>query len=134
VNAYAEGTPEHALLDWWRHAQYRDLQGVLHYFRAAVRETHAESNLSRRKLELVAQTLRYARPDILETERAGDEAVIWTRVRVRRRTGHDRYVPWSTPHAFAMVREKGEWRLADDFFFEAVAEGRRAQLRAEDDA
>ena len=132
VNEYPEGTPEHALFDWWRHAQHRDLTGVLHYFRADVREEHEGSNLFRRKLGLVAQVLRNARPDILETERSGDEAVVWTRVRSRRETGKNRYVPASTPYAFSMVREDGEWRFADDYFFEAVAEARREGRRRED--
>ena len=133
VQAYEEGTPEHALLDWWRHSQYRDLHGFLHYFRAAVRRKHADSTLSRRKLELLAQVLRHARPDILETERRGDQAVIWTRVRSRLRTGENRYVPSSTPFAFSMIREDGEWRFVDDYFFESVAEARRERRHQEGD-
>lgn len=132
VNAYPEGTPEHALLDWWRHAQHRELQGFLTYFRRDVRREHVGSRLTRKKLELFAQALRRARPDIVETERRADEAVVWTRVRTRRPTGDNRYVPRSTPHAFSLVREDGEWRLADDFFFDAVVEARRESLRAED--
>ena len=133
VDAYREGTPEHALLDWWRHAQYRDLQGFLQHFRADVRKKHADASLSRRKLDLFTQLIRNGRPEILETERDGDEAVVWTRVRFRRATGENRYVPYSAPVAFPFVREDGEWRLADDFFFESVTQARREGRRFDRD-
>jgi hypothetical protein len=54
-------------------------------------------------------------------EITGDTAAVYTQIVTRQPVGATRYVETRVPQAFAMIKESGGWRVADDLFVEARA-------------
>ena len=115
VAKYRPGTPERALLSWWREAQYGNLTGFLNGFSGAVRVKLESSPKLTDVLVRFSNTIQTARPQIETVSRGRLLATVFTSVEFRQAVGARRYIATTTPQAFAMVRE-GQWRLADDYF------------------
>ena len=119
VERQPEGSPERALFDWWRAAQYSNLPRYLEAFSTDVR-TELEQGEARRELRRFADAIRSARPELVETEVAGDRATVSTRVVFRQPIGLTRYITTVRPQAFELTRENGRWVLVDDFFVDIL--------------
>ncbi len=118
---YSASSPAYALLAWWRAIQYDDLAGYLSGYNSALQAQRKASGLGARELPLLSSQLQTQRPMILYTVQSRpDFATIFTLVYARAPLGKTAYVGLSSPHAFAMVRERGQWRLAEDAFVTAV--------------
>jgi hypothetical protein len=121
IESLPEGSPERTLLTWWRHAQFAELTGYLSYFAEDVREELEDSESIRKQLPRFASSITLAKPEILEVERDGDRATIFTIVHFRVPVGLTRFISTKRPQGFALVRENGEWRFLDDLFVETIA-------------
>ena len=114
------GSPQRSLLAWWRALQSGDRAGV----RAAL-PRGAEGALA--NLPALASVGVRLRPSIVDVERHGRRAVVYTEMVVRRPIGTPRLAPAvRIPQAFALERRGGRWRLRDAYPLDRLV---RAVLR-----
>ncbi len=119
VNKYGKDTPEYALLNWWRDAQYANLRGYLSAFPKPLRKLIEQDPRAARALSLFSGSVSVARPEIVDTARRNGTTTIYVEIKYRTPVGAKRFVTTSRPQAFTLVREDGEWFLADDSFVQA---------------
>jgi hypothetical protein len=120
VDSQPEGSPAHALLVWWQAAQFANLTAYLDGYERSLRETLEASPETGDALVYFAATIRNARPTIVDVQEEGDRATVYTRVVYRQPVGSRRFVVYTVPRAFAMIRQAGDWRLLDDLFVQAA--------------
>ena len=120
VARYSADSPEHALLAWWRIAQFDD--GLA--FRAALApplRSRFESDPGfGDDLNFFAGSIRNAAPKVVNTEIDGDRARVFTIITYRSPVGTTRFVTYSRPQAFELVRWRKRWLLADDSFVQST--------------
>ena len=119
VSKYGRDTPEYAFLNWWRDTQYANLRGYLAAFPPALRKQIENDPRAQRALSLFSGSLSVARPTIVDTARRKGTSTIYVDIKYRTPVGAKRYVTTSRPQAFVLVREGGEWFLADDSFVQS---------------
>jgi len=117
-----KGSPEEALMTWWRSIQYNDFDGYLNELATPLRGQRERDKQARNELALVSGELNRAQPKIVHLQRSGNQATVFTRVESRQPVGATRYTTSSIPQAFTLTRQNGEWKIADDFYVK-----RRAQ-------
>jgi hypothetical protein len=122
------GSPERTFLSWWRTLQYTDLRGYMRLLSQPLRNAREADGMARLQLPVISQQVNKTYPHIKRVELAGNRATLFVNVEHRTQVGADRYSSTQIPQAFAMVREHGLWRIADDIYVEAAA---RPQLRQE---
>jgi hypothetical protein len=120
VGRYPAGSPQHALLDWWRSAQFADRPAFLAAFTPPLRSRLQRSRTFGEDLDFFAGSIRNAAPRILSTETEGDRARIFTKIEFRNPVGATRFVASSRPQAFELVRRGSDWLLADDTFLRST--------------
>ena len=119
VRRYSTGTPERALLEWWRSAQYADLSGFLDRFEPMVRRTLVRGAKTTEALTYFSAVLKAAKPKISSVERSGDRATIFAVIEFRH-VKNDAIETTSLPRAFTLVRRRSAWWLLDDLFFQST--------------
>jgi hypothetical protein len=120
VERQAAGTPQAELVTWWRGSQFAERGAFLRGFASPViRRLSARPDLDR-TLEYFSGSIRVTRPEIVDVELAGRTATVFTMLHMHQPIGAKRFVTATRPQAFAMVQERGRWRLADDYFFKMV--------------
>jgi len=112
-------SPSYVLMDWWRGAQFSDVDAYLHDLTRHARNELDRSELERR-LPILAGGIRTAKPRILSLEVDGNNATLYTKIVFRQPVGATRYVTTTRPQAFRLERVRGTWRLADTFFADSV--------------
>lgn len=122
------GSPERAFLSWWRTLQYTDLRGYMSLLSEPLRNARRADGLARVQLPIISQQVNKTYPHIKRVEIAANRATLFVNIEHRTLVGADRFSSTEIPQAFAMVRERGLWRIADDIYVEAAA---RPQLREE---
>ena len=120
VEQQTAGTPQAALLRWWRSSQFAERNGFLRGFSAEIAERLVARVDLDRELEYFAGGIRVTRPEFVDVRIAGDSATVFTMLRTRQPIGSTRFVTATRPQAFPMVNEGDRWRLADQHFFQAV--------------
>lgn len=121
-------SPERAFLRWWRTLQYTDVRGYMSLLSQPLRNARTADGRARVQLPIVSQQVNKAFPHIKRVEIVANSATLYVNIEHRTLVGADRYASTQIPQAFAMVRENGGWRIADDIYVEAAA---RPQLRDE---
>lgn len=116
VHKQPAGSPEEALLQWWMHIQYNDLNGYLGDLAAPIRHQREADEQTRRNLLLVSGDSLRSRPKFEESQREGGATTLYTRVETRQPVGASRFTTSGTPQAFTLVREGDKWKIADDFY------------------
>ncbi len=116
VHEQPAGSPEEALLQWWMHIQYNDLNGYLRNLVAPIRRQREADERTRRDLLLVSGDSLRSRPRFAESQRVDGAVTLYTRIETRQPVGASRFTTSSTPQAFTLVREGGEWKIADDSY------------------
>lgn len=111
-----DDSPQAALMEWWRSIQYNDFEGYVGALVAPVRAQRQASERAPRDLTLASGELIRSQPEIASVEENGNEATVYTRIETRQPIGATRFTTSSSPQAFTLVREGGEWRIADDFY------------------
>jgi hypothetical protein len=130
-------SPEEALLQWWMHIQYNDLTGYLHDLAAPIRRQRESEKQTRRNLALASGDSLRSQPKFEESQREGGDTTLYTRIETRQPVGASRFTTSSTPQAFTLIREGGEWKIADDSYVldradairEAIANAKPAAKR-----
>jgi hypothetical protein len=132
LNEQTKGSPEEALLLWWRSIQYNDLQGYLGNLTAPLRKQREAQPNFPRELALVSGELQRAQPQIGEVEESDGIATVYTRIESRVPVGSSDFTTSSSPQAFTLTREGKAWKVDDDFYVLNKAELiHKAQQEAE---
>jgi hypothetical protein len=134
VHKQPAGSPEEALLQWWMHIQYNDLNGYLGDLAAPIRRQREGEEQTRRDLLLVSGDSLRSQPKFEESQREGGATTLYTRIETRQPVGASRFTTSSNPQAFTLIREGGVWKIADDSYVldragtirEAIASAKRA--------
>lgn len=111
-----QDSPQAALMEWWRSIQYNDFEGYVDVLVAPLRAQRLASDSARRDLALASGELIRSQPEIANVEEEEDQATIYTRIETRQPVGATRFTTSSSPQAFTLGREGGEWKIADDFY------------------
>jgi hypothetical protein len=110
------GSPEQALLRWWMHIQYNDLSGYFNDLAAPLRREREGEAGTRRTLFLVSGDSLRSQPKVLDVQREDGGTTLNTRIETRQPVGASRFTTSSSPQAFSLVRQGGEWKIADDSY------------------
>jgi hypothetical protein len=116
VQEQPQGSPEEALLQWWMHIQYNDLQGYLGDMAAPLRRQREAEGQARRDLLLVSGDSLRSQPRFGDSQRDAGTVTLYTRIETRQPVGASRFTTSSTPQAFTLIREGGQWVIADDSY------------------
>jgi hypothetical protein len=116
VHEQPHGSPEEALLQWWMDIQYNDLNGYLSGLAAPLRAQREADPRTRRNLLLVSGDSIRSQPKFEDSRRQAGTATLYTQIQTRQPVGASRFTTSSTPQAFALIRENGRWKIADDAY------------------
>jgi hypothetical protein len=123
-------SPQYAVMDWWRDAQFSDLSGYLDYFTPKILNGLDRQQVER-ALPILAGGIRIAKPRVLSVELNGNTAVVYSKIVFRQPIGATRYVTTTRPQAFHLARLRQRWRMADTYFVDSItAAALDAQHRA----
>ncbi len=129
IRAEPAGSPERALLSWWRSIQYNDFEGYVDALAAPLQSQRRGDARAQRDLTLAAGELIRSQPKVGDVEEEGARATVYTRIETRQPIGATRFTTSSNPQGFTLVREDGEWKIADDYFVTSRADGIRKALK-----
>jgi len=137
VHQQPKGSPEEALLQWWMRIQYNDLNGYLTSLAQPLRRAREAEAQTRHNLLLVSGDSIRSQPKLEESQRQAGTATLYTEIETRQPVGASRFTTSSTPQAFTLIREHGEWKIADDAYVldrarlirEAVEKNERAEKK-----
>lgn len=118
VAAAPSGSPQRALVTWWRAAQFADRPGFLRALAPAVRRTFERRARLDHDLIVFGEFIRLARPHVERVRREGPRAILATTVAFRTPTGGSQFLTSKRAATFILVRSHGRWRLADTAFFD----------------
>src|SRR5205085_10856621 len=116
VTRYPAGSPERALLQWWRDAQHANIDGYVNGFAVPAKRKIRQDRHLAAAVNYFAGSIRAARPRIEDVERSGSHATVYADIAYRTPVGATRYVTTTRPQAFVLVRQHGAWHLQDDYF------------------
>ena len=111
-----KGSPQEGLMVWWRAIQYNDFNGYLEALSAPLRRKLEGDRQVREELSLVAGEATHSQPQVVNVQRSGDKATVFSRVETRTPVGATRFTTSSYPQAFSLVHEGDSWKIADDFY------------------
>jgi hypothetical protein len=120
VTKYSAGTPQRALLQWWRDIQYSNLTGYMNGFQPRVRRVLARDANTAPGLRWFSGAVQTVRPSIVDTEQHGSRVVIYTNLDTRTAVGARHFVTSTRAQAFSLVKKAGAWKLADDSFVQST--------------
>lgn len=129
---YPPRSPQRTLMTWWRAMQYTDARGYLARLAKPLRNARLADRAYRVHLPIIARQVDDAFPHITRVSIRGDRATVHTELEFRQLVGADKYAATRVAQAFSMVRESGNWRIADDLFVEAGVQDRLRALAQQD--
>jgi hypothetical protein len=119
VERYPEGSPGRAFLEWWRAIQDQNAPVAAQYYRRSlgitVKKLDRELSYGPGALGLTA------RPIVVEVDEQGDTATVLTLLESVVENPNGRSDKVRRARGFNLVREDGEWKLADNLFLDAQA-------------
>ncbi len=116
IARYPAGSPQAALLTWWRDVQFDDVVGYLTFLKPAVATAQLKAGQAVPFATLLSGHLQSARPQITGTNISGANAVLYTQITYRQPIGNTGYATNTAVQAFSLVNLQGGWKLADDYF------------------
>jgi hypothetical protein len=119
VERHPPGSPARAFYEWWRAIQYENAGVAIKYYAPSV-------GMTLRKLD---RQLSYgngalgltARPLLVEVDEQGDTATVLTLLESVVENPNGRADKVRRPRGFNLVRDGGEWKLADNLFLDRQA-------------
>jgi hypothetical protein len=130
-------SPARTVFEWWRTLQFDNPTLAVRYYSDKLR-------ITREKLD---EQLQYgagsqglnARPRLVETDMNGDRATVLVLLENQARNVNGRTDKTQTARGFNLVREDGEWKLAENTYLErgeriqrAFRDAAERQLRAQE--
>jgi hypothetical protein len=124
VERHPEGTPQRAFFEWWRAVQYDNAALAAGYYAHSAGVTVDKLD---RQLGIGLDVMGLsARPRLVEVDESGDTAIVLTLLERVVENPNGRADRVRRPRGFNLVREDGEWKLADNRFL-----GRQEQIHRE---
>jgi hypothetical protein len=119
VERYPEGTPARTFFEWWRAIQYDNAPAALRYYADSVGMTLAKMD---RQLGYGTGALGLgARPHLVEEDVDGDTATVLALLESIVENPNGRSDKTRKARGFNLVKEDGEWKLADNLFIDRQA-------------
>jgi hypothetical protein len=119
VERYPVGSPARAFLEWWQAIQYQNAPVAARYYARSLGITVRKMD---RQLSYGSGALGLtARPLIVEVQEQGDDAIVLTQLETVVENPNGRSDKVRRARGFNLVREDGEWKLADNLFLDAQA-------------
>jgi hypothetical protein len=125
VERQAPGSPSRALFEWWRALQFSDSRAAARHYAGALGVT--PERLDEQLAE--AGGAFSARPRVVEVDERGDRATVLVVLETRTLNPNGRVDVLRVPRSFELVRDDGDWRLADNRFLKRAV---RDQARLEE--
>ena len=114
VERQPAGSPGRAFLEWWRVLQFNDARAGARRYAAAAAVTPERLD---RQLEAASGAFS-ARPQVVEVNESGGRATVLVLLENRTRNPNGRVDVLRVPRSFELVREEGDWMLADNTYLE----------------
>jgi hypothetical protein len=123
-----EDSPARTVFEWWRSIQFDNPTIAVQYYS---RKLDITTLTLEHQLEFgaAAQNLN-ARPKLVGTEIDGDRAIVNVLLENVQRNPNGRIDKNQTARAFNLVRENGQWKLAENMYLERGERIQRAFARA----
>jgi hypothetical protein len=96
--------------------QYNDLEGYLSGLAAPLRAQREADPRTRHNLLLVSGDSIRSQPKFEDSRRQAGTATLYAQVQTRQPVGASRFTTSNTPQAFTLIRENGQWKIADDAY------------------
>ena len=125
VVAQPPGSPQQAVIHWWRLLQYRNAKDSLEAFRSDVRPRLEDAGYDELLFRDLGPWIARTSPHIVSTETRGGRAVVYLKLRVRDPVGLELVRRSEEFVALALDRRGGTWYLADPTFFLQQAKAAR---------
>lgn len=123
-----EGSPARTVFEWWRTIQFDNPTLAARYYS---RKLHITPLTIERQLEFGAASQNLnARPHLVGTDMQGDHATVNVLLENVASNPNGRVDKRQTARAFNLVREDGEWKLAENMYLERGERIQRAFARA----
>lgn len=126
IAAQPAGSPQRALMAWWRDVQFVDQIGYLDGLAPQVAGRELQQNVAGLYLALLSSQLQPARLAIVSVQQHDKSATVYSNIVTRQAIGNERYVTTTRPQAFAMAQIGGQWRLLDDYFIRVTVDRARS--------
>jgi hypothetical protein len=120
IDRYPLASPEHAMLVWWRAAQFANYASFLGGFDSRVRRKLGGAATTTQAVRAFAGFASLTAVKFVSVNRHPTRATIYADMRWYKTTPSGRVVISVFPRVFRLVREDGAWKLRDDAFFESI--------------
>jgi hypothetical protein len=120
INSQPAGSPQRALLTWWRDVQFSNQVGYLDFLKPSVAQRELQARTAGLYLALLSGQLQPAKLEITGVDSRANLATVYARMIVHQPIGTRRYVTTTRPQAFSLERVDGRWRLVDDYFVRLI--------------
>jgi O-antigen ligase len=120
IDRYAATSPQHALLTWWRAAQFVDYPGFLEGFDRRVQRQLAADAETKRFLPAFGAFANTATVTFVDVRKTPARATVYTEVHSDATSPDGERVTNTYPRVFRLVRQGGAWRLQNSDFFREV--------------
>jgi O-Antigen ligase len=120
LDRYPSASPQHAMLAWWRSAQFADYRGFLDGFDAKLRRKLAAAPTTKLTLPAVSGFAGPTTVKFFEVRKNAGQATLYVKMRWHGRTPAGRLVTHSYRQVFRFIREDRSWRLRSDDLYEAL--------------
>jgi hypothetical protein len=119
VERYPAGSPARAFFEWWHAIQYENAPVAVRYYRRGLGMTVGKLD---RQLSYGPGALGLsARPRLVEVDEQGDNATVLTLLESVVENPNGRSDKVRRARGFNLVREDGEWKLAENLFLDRQA-------------
>jgi hypothetical protein len=117
----AEGSPARTVLEWWRALQFDNPVVAYRYYAGQVKRRLSQRELGHQIGFGPGLLNLQARPKVSDVEQEGDEATVFLLMTQVKRNPNGRTDETLTARSFNLVREDGEWKLADNRYLARYA-------------
>jgi hypothetical protein len=109
---HPEGSPARVFMEWWRALQFASASNAVRLYADGVK---VNQERLQRHLEASAGVLGLrARPRVVDVTTRGDTATVFALFTDAELNPNGRVDKAGTPRAFDLVREGGDWKIADN--------------------
>jgi hypothetical protein len=127
IDRYPKGSPAWTLLAWWRALQFNAPANAVAFYDSRVPVT--KQVLQQQLLAGPALGLN-DRPRVFDVDEQGDKATVYVLLAHVVRNPNGRNDETRTPRAFNLVRDGGEWKLADNEYIAHTLRETKAFIKA----
>ena len=119
VARHPEGSPARSLFEWWRALQFNNAFVASRYYSRSLEITPSKLEYW---LDLGPEALALSRrPKLVDVDEQGAEATVFVTLETRNRNPNGRIDITRDPRAFNLVRQHGEWKLAENLYLRRYA-------------